>query len=168
DTWKHEYRDDILALSAGLRMQPQAQPRSRGWIDFWKEIMSGTDFLRLKILKDNGKIAYQAQRTIWDQDCWNGGTAMSVNHDLKMFIINSSNDPSLMFTEEIRRTHDVCVTWYYHYGKRKYKISCRSIDGKSALELAKHFGGGGHGNAAGAWVDREDWSDPNKNWIGAY
>lgn len=167
DTWKHEYREDVLEQNAGLRIHPKANPKSGEFVDFWKLIMSGDDFISLKVLSDTGKVAYQTQRTIWDADCWSGKTCVlrgGVYDAPSYFVLNTSNDPSLMFSKKIREEHDCCIAWYYHQKKGKYKISCRSTDGKSAQEIAINFGGGGHPDAAGAWIDKGDWAKFESNF----
>jgi oligoribonuclease NrnB/cAMP/cGMP phosphodiesterase (DHH superfamily) len=159
DTWKHEYREDILSQNAGIRIYADLHPRNGGFVEVWKHIMS-MEYDVLKIIRNIGRTAYQTQRSIWDHDAMKGNYVFTYDADgkgMSLFVLNTTNDPSLMFDKETRDKHDCCITWYYHQKKGKYKVSCRSTDGKSALEMATRFGGGGHPNAAGAWVDKGDW-----------
>lgn len=45
------------------------------------------------------------------------------------------------------------IIWYYDGIENKYQYSVRSTDGKTALAIAKRYGGGGHTNAAGFRLD---------------
>lgn len=80
------------------------------------------------------------------------GTTMVIN-SFNCFVVNTTLPSTNMFSDETRKAHDVCFTWYWHAGKKKVCISARSVDDKSALKFCKLIGGSGHNNAAGARID---------------
>lgn len=74
--------------------------------------------------------------------------------------VNVCNVPYYLCSEvahECIGDNAVGITWYQDV-HGTYKLSFRSTDGESAKNMAVKYGGGGHGNAAGATVEVLPWT----------
>lgn len=60
------------------------------------------------------------------------------------------------FSHPMMSLESVQIAVIFTEGKRGTKVSFRSKGNIPVNELAKEFGGGGHKNAAGAWLERKD------------
>ncbi len=82
------------------------------------------------------------------------------------YTFNYTNVPFFLCSETahaVRGDNPVGVTWYQDADGR-YKLSFRSVDGKSAMLLAKLCGGNGHEDSAGATVSQLPWEIKPHMW----
>jgi len=74
---------------------------------------------------------------------------------LKCRVVNSSNWVSEAGSR-LCESADVAVIWYMDHNKDQWRVSMRSRPGVDVAEIAKHYGGGGHEQAAGFSLGSDD------------
>jgi oligoribonuclease NrnB/cAMP/cGMP phosphodiesterase (DHH superfamily) len=73
---------------------------------------------------------------------------LRVDPSLTCGVVNTSSWVSELGAK-ICETHDVAVVWYLDHDKRQWRVSLRSRKGVDVTGIARHYGGGGHAQAAG-------------------
>ena len=73
---------------------------------------------------------------------------LQVAPDLKCMVINTSSWVSEVGSR-LCEDADAAIIWYYDHKTHRCRVSMRSRSSVDVAEIAKHYGGGGHAQAAG-------------------